>query len=240
MWAELYPWVVAGVGGAIGSVLTALLLLVPKFGEMFFKARIDRALEAYKAEKNRDIEGLRERLNHIADRGRRSNENEFNALRSIWEKFIVAYYSTYGAVISFIQFPPLNTMTDDRITEFLASNEFDGSTVRDILASKDREQSFSRAYAWRQINQAGKDNFECIQELRRQRVFISEDIRRQFSSALEICTGAQAQRQVDHAMPRSVGSGMFINNFLTNGDAAVDALATAVNKRLFRDEARSS
>jgi hypothetical protein len=141
-------------------------------------------------------------------------------------------------VINFIQFPPLNTMTDDRIVEFLTSNEFDASTVRDILASKDREQSFSRAYTWRQINQAGKDNFACIQELRRQRIFISDDIRRQFSGALEICTGAQAQRQVDHAMPHAGRSGMFVDKFLADGDATVDALANAVNKRLFRDEGR--
>jgi hypothetical protein len=236
MWTELYPWIVAGVGGAFGSILTALLLLVPKFGEMFFKARIDRALEVYKAEQNRDIEGLRERLNHIADRGRRSNENEFNALRSIWEKFIAAYFSTYGAVLNFIQFPSLNQMADERVTEFLESNEFDSSTIRDILASKDREQSFTRAYTWRQINQAGKANFECIQELRRQRVFISDDIRRQFTAVLEICTGAQAQRQVDHASPHSGRSGMFVDRFLADGDHAVDALATAVNKRLFREE----
>jgi len=32
---------------------------------------------------------------------------------------------------------------------------------------------------------------------------------------------------------------MFIDKFLADGDAVVDALATAVNKRLFRDEARS-
>jgi hypothetical protein len=83
MWAELFPWIVAGVGGAIGSFLTATVLLIPKVGETFFKARFDRALEAYKAEQNRGIEALRERLNHISDRGRRSNENEFNALRSI-------------------------------------------------------------------------------------------------------------------------------------------------------------
>jgi hypothetical protein len=130
-------------------------------------------------------------------------------------------------------------MADDRIVEFLTSNEFDTTVVRDILASKDREQSFSRAHTWRQINQARKDNFVCIQELRRQRVFIPDDIRRQFSSALEICTGAQAQRQVDHAMPHAGRSGMFIDKFLADGDAIVDGLATAVNKRLFRGEAIS-
>lgn len=53
MWAELYPWTIAAIGGAIGSTLTALLLLIPKFGEMFFKARFDRALETYKADQNR-------------------------------------------------------------------------------------------------------------------------------------------------------------------------------------------
>jgi hypothetical protein len=238
--AELYPWFVAGAGGAIGAFLTAMLLLIPKVGEMFFKARLDRALEAYRSEQNREVESLRERLNHLGDRGRRSNENEFNALRSIWERFIQAYYSTYGAVINFIQYPPLNTMSDERVTEFLKNNEFDEAIVRDILASNDRERSFLRAHTWRQINQAGKDNFACIQELRRQRIFISDDIRRQFDNALNIVTAAQAQRQVDYARDSSSGgrAGDYTDKFMAGGNAVVDALATAVNKRLFRDEAR--
>jgi hypothetical protein len=239
MAAELYPWIVAGIGGAAGSFLTALLLLIPKIGETFFKARLDRALESYKAEQNREMESLRERMNHIGDRGRRSNENEFIALRSLWEKFMEAYYSTYSAIVNFIQFPPLNTMADDRIAEFLTNNEFDAGAVRDILASTDREKSFSRALTWRQIVRAGKDNFAFNQELRRQRVFISDDIRRQFAGALDICSGAQAQRQIDHANVAGGGrSGMFVDRFLADGDSTVDALATAVNKRLFRDEAR--
>ncbi len=239
MAAELYPWIIAGIGGAAGSLLTALLLLIPKIGEAFFKARFDRALEAYKAKQNREMESLRERMNHIGDRGRRSNENEFNALRSLWEKFMDAYYSTYSAVINFIEFPPLNRMTDDQITDFLIQSEFDAASVQNILASSDREQSFSRAFTWRQIVKARKDNVAFIQELRRQRVFISNDIRQQFNSAVDICSGAQAQRQIDHARGTSGGnSGTFVDRFLSEGDSTVDALATAVNQRLFRDEAR--
>ena len=239
MWADFSPWLVAGAGGAVGAFLTAMLLLIPKFGEMFFKARFDRALETYKAKQSLEIENLRERLNHIGDRGKRSNENEFNALRSIWERFIEAYYSTYAAVINFIQYPPLNKMSDDKIKEFLESTDLDAGTIRDILASNDRERSFSRAHTWRQINRAAKDNFACIQELRRQRIFISDDIRKQFDSALKIITGAQAQRQVDHSYSRtSGGAGNFVDRFLSEGEAAVDALATAVNRRLFRDEIR--
>jgi hypothetical protein len=52
-----------------------------------------------------------------------------------------------------------------------------------------------------------------------------------------ILTTAQARRQIEHER-RSGPAGNFIDRFLADGDAVVDALATAVNRRLFRDEAR--
>ena len=234
---ELYPWLIAGIGGAIGAFLTALLLLIPKIGETFFKARLDRALETYKSEQGRQIEDLRERLSHLGDRGRRSNENEFTALRSLWELFIEAYYSTYAAIINFMSFPPLNTMPDDQVTEFLENNEFNGTQIAEILATNERERAFSRAITWRQISKARSDNFSCTQALRKQRVFISDDIRREFMQALDFVTSAQVERQIGHELRRG-STGKYTEKFLADGDKIVDALATSVNRRLFRDEIR--
>jgi hypothetical protein len=82
IWDAIAPWLIAGVGGSIG----AALLLPTKLGEALFKHRFDKAIEGYKAEQGKDIEKLREQLSHLGDRGRRSNELEFAAIRDVWEK----------------------------------------------------------------------------------------------------------------------------------------------------------
>lgn len=77
IWNEIYPWLVSGVGGFIG----AALLLPTKLGQSLLQFRIDKTLEDFKAERNRELEKLKDQLNHVADRGRRSNEMEFHLSR---------------------------------------------------------------------------------------------------------------------------------------------------------------
>ena len=72
--------------GAIG----AALLLPTKLGETHFKYRFDKAIEGYKAEQGKELEKVREQLSHVGDRGRRSNELEFAAIRDVWEKTVEA------------------------------------------------------------------------------------------------------------------------------------------------------
>jgi hypothetical protein len=79
-WNEIYPWVVAGIGGFIG----AALLLPTKLGEALVQFRVGKALESFKADQSRELEQLKERLSHLGDRGRRSNEMEFAAIEKVW------------------------------------------------------------------------------------------------------------------------------------------------------------
>ena len=76
LWTAIYPRIVAGLGGFIG----AALLLPTKLGEALFSYRLGKALEGFKAEQSRELERLKEQLNHVGDRGRRSNEMEFSAI----------------------------------------------------------------------------------------------------------------------------------------------------------------
>jgi integrase len=106
IWSEIYPWILSGIGGAIG----AALLLLPKWGEALIqfrtgkllegfksaqnrelerlKAEQTRELERFKADQSRRLERLKEQLSHLGDRGRRSNEAEFIAVQTVWKAFV--------------------------------------------------------------------------------------------------------------------------------------------------------
>ena len=66
---DLYPWVTRALGGFIG----AALLIPTKLGEALIKFRCDKNLEGFKSQQIRDLEALKEQLNHLSDRGKRSN-----------------------------------------------------------------------------------------------------------------------------------------------------------------------
>ncbi|WP_092262116.1 hypothetical protein [Bradyrhizobium sp. Rc3b] len=48
----------------------------------------DKKLAALKRSHDDEIDRLKDRLRHFEDRGKRSNEKEYEALSDIWEKFI--------------------------------------------------------------------------------------------------------------------------------------------------------
>jgi hypothetical protein len=104
-WNTFGPWVISAVGGAIGAVL----LLPSKLGEMLFKYRFDKEIEGFKADQGAKLEKLREQLGHLGDRGRRSNELEFAAIREVWDKTVEAHLTTANCIASFVEYPDFNS-----------------------------------------------------------------------------------------------------------------------------------
>jgi hypothetical protein len=54
-WSKVYPWLVSGIGGALGAVL----LLLPKWGEALIQFRTSRMLETFKSGQSQDLERLK-------------------------------------------------------------------------------------------------------------------------------------------------------------------------------------
>lgn len=145
--SDLYPWLT----GAIGGLLGAAFLLPTKLGEALFKYRFDRAVEAFKAEQGRELEILKEQLNHLGDRGKRSNEMEFTAITAIWDKFVAAYLATRRCVVRFIEIPSFGAMTADEFEAFLSAVEFTDTQKLRLSSASDREKAYSEIWAARAI-----------------------------------------------------------------------------------------
>src|SRR5258708_3148841 len=117
VWAAIYPWIVAGLGGFLG----ATLLLPTKLGEALFSYRLGKALEGFKADQNRELERLKEQLSHVGDRGKRSNEMEFSSIKLVWDAFVKAWLSTNTCVGGSLTLPLFKTMTEEEVKSFAAS-----------------------------------------------------------------------------------------------------------------------
>ncbi len=109
---------------SVSATLGALGGIYRFFGERFFGHLFDRRLEAFKHsraveleavkhDQNRSIEGLKAVIAHLSDRGKHSNEREYSAISDLWDKSVDLYYATNLCVVSFVQYPALNTMTKE-------------------------------------------------------------------------------------------------------------------------------
>lgn len=252
---DLYPWIT----GAIGGFLGAALLLPTKLGEIIFKYRVDRAIEAFKAEQGRAIEAfraeqtraveafkadqgqqlerLREQLNHIADRGKRSNELEFAALTAVWEQFIDAFSATKACCVRFLQIPAFDSMSSAQLDAFLLAIDFTDGQKQKLRNASDKGATYSDIMAWRSIVRAQNANFDLRMLLRKQGIFIPKSLRDEFALALEMLTAAEAEEFVNHQFKQSGIGYEKRSALIQDGEKVFEQLSAATSERLFRDSA---
>ena len=87
-------------------------------------------LEGFKAGQNRELERLKEQLTHLGDRGKRSNEMEFSAIKLVWEKFVEAFLATNRCIAQMIDLPDFRATTEEEFETFLTAST---SSVRDRM-----------------------------------------------------------------------------------------------------------
>lgn len=230
IWDAIYPWIISGIGGFIG----AALLLPTKLGEALIKFRSDRNLEEFKAQQARELEALRDRLNHLGDRGKRANELEYNAITAVWEKFIEAYTSTDVAVMSFIQIPDLNTMKNDERDKYLETTELSPSQKEQVRCATNPTDMLSKILVWRQIAAAGEHIYLAHKAIRKERIFLPEDLRLEVMRMLDIVSGAYTQRKIEHQSPQRDHRLEGVTRFYDEGPKGVDNLAAMVRTKLIR------
>jgi len=133
---EILSWLgqaTLAMGGAFGLFMIALST---KFGDKLIAFQFDKRLGVVKDAQNHEIEKLREQLSHLGDRGKRSNEMEFAAIKLVWDGFVEAYLATATCAMSFVEYPDFLRMSDAR----KGSRYFVQRTIR----RRERSPSISR------------------------------------------------------------------------------------------------
>jgi hypothetical protein len=233
-WDQVYPWIVAAIGGFLG----AALLLPTKLGEALFSYRLGKALEGFKADRTQELEHLKEQLGHVGDRGRRSNELEFSSIEIVWRAFVKAWLSTNTCIGSMTQIPRFASMGEADVKSFAASSGLNENDQKRLFAATDREKEYLNIVSWQRVIEAGEDIYQVRLKLREQRIFMPEDIMTVFSEVIERMSGAQVERRLMLENPQ-ISSREFGNvsvEWLQNCVPTFENLAKVANERLFRKE----
>jgi hypothetical protein len=152
---------------ASGVATTAFLILLPtKLGEKYLSFHFDRKLADFKDSQNQKIEALKEQLNHLSDRGKRSNEKDYDALSAIWDQFCDVIQSTDRAVVQFMEHPDLNQMTDEDLKGLLNSTDFSEQQKDGILRSDHKNKAYGQTVRWMLTSKAHNQIFDFRASLR--------------------------------------------------------------------------
>jgi hypothetical protein len=222
---------------AAGVATTAFFIMLPtKFGEKYLSFHFDRKLADLKEAQNQKIESLKEQLNHLGDRGKRSNEREYEALSDIWGQFVDAFDSTERCVTQFIEHPDFSRLTADEIDTFLNSTDFTEDQKQEFRSSSDKNTLYTRTIAWKNIAKAHNQIFEVRIALKKRGIFVPEDLRRIYGEAIEFCSKAEIHEFVRFRNPDSnLGSDMPLK-FFEGKDAMLKRVMDATSARLLRTE----
>jgi hypothetical protein len=251
---EIYPWLVSGIGGALG----AGLLLLPKWGESLIQFRASkmlerlksdqsRDLERLKAEQSRELEGvkagqgreleqLKAQLNHVGDRGRRSNEMEFVAIETVWKAFVKAWLSANTCVGSMIRIPDFARISDEDVNKLAVSSGFSEREQGLLLGSTDRQHEYVRLIRWQMADSARSDIYQARLILREQRIFMQPELTAEFSNVIERMSGVQIERQIALEHPGVAEQWEVSTAWMKDCVPVFDDMATKANQRLFREE----
>jgi hypothetical protein len=235
--AELWnivSWLLQSATAGGLAVLAFLGLAPTKLGERFLNHHLERKLAALKHEQNEKIEALKAELQHLADRGKRSNEREFAALSAIWDKFVDAYLATQRAVHDFMQFPDLNKLPEDDVAAFLQSTDLKDDQKKGVESATDKVKAYVRYVNLNTINEAGREIYELRQLIRKNGAYIPDELTEKFNTAAEALSLAHIERSrnfTDQRYHLYEGSLYLIKD----GEAKVfKVVEAAVKARVFR------
>jgi hypothetical protein len=220
---------------AAGVATTAFFVMLPtKFGEKYLSFHFDRKLADLKDTQNQKIESLKEQLNHLADRGKRSNEREYEAISDIWGLFVDAFDSTERCVTQFIEHPDFDRLGDEEVDSFLDATDFTEDQKREFRSSSDKNKLYTRTIAWKNIAKAHNQIFLVRVSLKKRGIFVPEDLRLIYEEAIEFCSKAEIHEFVRFRHPDSTLGADTPLKFFEGKEAMFKRVMDATSARLLR------
>lgn len=171
--------------GGVGALITFLVLAPTKVGERLIGHAFERRMAAFRHEQTIELGKLQSSLDHLKDRGLRSNEREYQGTSQAWERFVEAFRATKAAVIQFLQFPDLDAIPEQDVISFLDANTVPEASKTRIIKSSDKKGAYSLYVRVKLINEAGAAVDALRDTLLKQSVFISAELSAQFDAAAQ-------------------------------------------------------
>lgn len=225
-----------------GNFLAGVIAVALKLPEKVIDAAVAKRAGAIKHEYDAKLEGLKDRLALLSDRGKRSNELEYQAVRAAWEAVVDAYVTTMNTIVSMTPVLDLNSMTDEDAKEALGWANLKPSEIKHIMDGRDRDRAYTRLEQGRRLDRAQAGIYDAHSAIRKQGIFIPKVLEVEFMKVLDVVQRGYAQQFMRFQHPNSpppVDTRPL--NLMDDGQRVLDELKGLVRSHLLKavgDEAR--
>jgi hypothetical protein len=211
------------------------LWIPTQLGNRILGYLVDARLAAQKAIQDKQIEEIKAGLDHLRDRSTRSNQGEYNAVVAAWEHFTDAYIATQQCIVSFISHPDLNQMSAEDLDGYLETTPLSLQQKKQVAKASDKTRMYVKIVQLRYINAAGAAIYDARSILRKQGIFIPEELEAAFENALKSCSEAHVEQSMRFEFGRAGGDRDATGALVRDGVATSQTLKTAVRERIFRN-----
>lgn len=188
----------AGGGGAVIA-----WAIFAKFGDRWLEHRFAKRLEAFKHEEAKELEHLRHQITSLFSRISKIHEKEFEVLPTAFLYLHKAYGACFALSSALQQFPALNRMGDSHFAEFVEACRLPAFRKQELrtLQGADRDEYYQRWIFWTDIAEAKSLQKDFRNFLVMNRIFMTENLRKQFTEIDRLIFSVLTAQEIDRQMP---------------------------------------
>jgi len=194
--ANVLLYLLSAVGGA--TVLwQALKVLVSKW----LDDKLKRGLQSMRHDHERGIELLRADLTKSFDRASKLHHREFEVLPAVWEKVADAFWTANSLVHPFQEYPDLERMGTQELSEFLESSPLRDWERMKIRISDSMNTEYVNLIYWHRYSKAMDALRAATSAVARHGIFIADDLGIKLSAITDQVHKALVESELNKTCP---------------------------------------
>lgn len=229
-------WVVYGsLGVAAVAAVVGLFFLIRFFATKFLDARIAEKLESHKHAQQIDIEGLKFRINNLADRAAKAYVKEFEHLPNVWISLNEAYRSARYATGGVRQYADLNAANAKDLETFLANSDLLDWQKERINHTTDKTKTYINFIDRRTFQIAMDNHREFRMNIDKFAIFFSKEIKSDLEKFADLLWSALIEYEI-YDLDRLEGvkpERKARADLRNNGQARLEELEQKIRERLW-------
>jgi hypothetical protein len=174
----------------IGTVSAATYALFKIFSEKWLNEKFEKRLAEYKHEQQKELEQLRFTIAGLMDRTTKLYQREFDVLPEAWGRLVIAHGHVQAAVSALQQYPDLDSMVPEHLSEFIDKSPLADWQKAELRNAKAKTEYYSKAINWHRAREAGALYREFFIYLRKNGIFIREEIKSKFTELSDLLHAA--------------------------------------------------
>jgi len=184
---------VVAYGSAGGLVAYAIFTFL---GKKWIESKFAERLETYKHKLDAELERTRYEINSLFSRVSKIREKEFEVLPEAWDKMHVALGRIADLVSLYHEYPDLNKMSRPALQEFLESSRLREFEKKELLETVDKMSYYVDKIFWHDLGDVNKAFSDFHNFILKNKIFLSLDLKEQFTKIDNIALSAIVQRKV--------------------------------------------